>query len=175
VIATTNRPLRELLDEGKFRLDLYYRLNVIPLAILPLRERREDIPELAEFFVRKYAGRSGQSGQQLSRELLARLQDHDWPGNIRELENFVRRALALSEEAVIGTEVLAGLRLNTPSRGKSTLEPGLTFQQAEKQLLERTLEATGGNRTRAAEMLGISIRTIRNKIREYGLPPREMA
>jgi len=175
VIATTNRPLHDLLKEGKFRLDLYYRLNVIPLTLLPLRQRREDIPELAEYFVRKYAPRSGRAGIRLSSELVARLQDHAWPGNIRELENFVRRALALSTGSLVGTEVLEGIQFGSSDRSKTVLEAGLTLEEAERQLVERTLEATGGNRTRAAEMLGVSLRTIRNKVREYGLPRRGTA
>lgn len=175
VIATTNRSMRDLLEEGKFRLDLYYRLNVIPLSIPPLRQRREDIPELAEYFVRKYGPRSGRAGVRLSPEVVEQLQLHDWPGNIRELENFIRRALALSTGDVVGTEVLEGIQFGSNGRSKTTLQAGLTLEEVERQLVERTLEATGGNRTRAADMLGVSLRTVRNKIREYGLPPRGIA
>ncbi len=173
VIATTNRSLRDLLDEGKFRLDLYYRLNVIPMGIPPLRERHPDIPELAESFVRRYAARSARGAVRFSPELLEKMQQYDWPGNVRELENFVRRALALSTTSVIGPEVMEGMEIPEPAHPQSALAAGLTLQEAERQLLSRTLEATGGNRTRAAEMLGVSIRTVRNKIREYGLPPKE--
>lgn len=172
VIATTNRSLRELTQEGKFRLDLYYRLNVIPLALPPLRERPEDIPALAEHFARKYTPASRRAEAILPADFAERLKDYDWPGNIRELENFVRRAIALSASGRIGMEALDGLDIK-PASSSSRLEPGLTLRDAEKQLLVQTLEATGGNRTRSAAMLGISLRTIRNKIREYGLPPRE--
>ncbi len=174
VIATTNRSLRELLDEGKFRLDLYYRLNVIPMGIPPLRERRQDIPELAESFMRRYAARSARGTVSLSPELVEKMQQYNWPGNIRELENFIRRALALSTAPVIGPEVMEGMEISEPaSSTQPALAAGTTLQEAERQLLARTLVATGGNRTRAAEMLGVSIRTVRNKIREYGLPPKE--
>jgi len=177
VIATTNRRLRDAVQQGGFRADLYYRLNVIPLVLPPLRERREDIPELAQHFVRQYHGAGGGEEPRLSAELLDRLQQHDWPGNIRELENLVRRVLALSTGPVIGPEVLGGYEFNVEAQPTvaAPVEPGLTLRELERQLVERTLEATGGNRTRAADLLGVSLRTVRNKIREYGLGPRRMA
>ncbi len=173
VIATTNRPLRDLAQEGKFRLDLYYRLNVIPVAIPPLRERVEDIPMLAEHFAQKYAAEPPVRASILSQEFIGRLKDYEWPGNIRELENFIRRAIALSRGGAIDMESFEGLESRAALPGTGALEAGLTLREAERKLLTRTLEATGGNRTRAAAMLGISLRTIRNKIREYGLPRRE--
>lgn len=172
VIATTNRSLRELAREGKFRLDLYYRLNVIPLSIPPLRAHPEDIPALARHFARKYAEPPGEGA--LSSEFIERLAGYDWPGNVRELENFVRRAIALSSASEIGVEAFEDFASGErASAASAALEAGVTMRDAEKELLVRTLEATGGNRTRAAGMLGISLRTIRNKIRAYGLPPRE--
>lgn len=174
VIATTNRSLRTLAQEGKFRLDLYYRLNVIPLSIPPLRAHPEDIPVLAGYFARKHREPGTRAVAALSSEFLERLKDYDWPGNVRELENFVRRALALSRSGEIGLEAFDGLGMGPATPMSSAIEPGVTMREAEKDLLVKTLEATGGNRTRAAEMLGISLRTIRNKIREYGLPPREV-
>jgi DNA-binding NtrC family response regulator len=170
VIATTNRSLLQQVEAGNFRADLYYRLNVVPLTLPPLRERREDILPLAKHFVNKYADRDGFGTRTISRELERYLELQNWPGNVRELENFVRRALALSVGPVLTapTEVES----HFPSKQESAigLQPGVTLQEAEKQLLERTLKATGGNRTRAAEMMGVSLRTVRNKIREYGLP-----
>ena len=173
VIATTNRSLRTLIQEGKFRQDLYYRLNVVPLAIPPLREHAADIPELIQHFIAKHSRSEYGSAVRFSAELLQRMQSYSWPGNIRELENFVRRALALSPGPLVGVEVLDGIDFpqSVPALGGAP-EAGLTLREVEKQLLARTLEATGGNRTRAAMMLGISLRTVRNKIREYGLPPR---
>jgi len=174
VIATTNRSLRTLVEEGRFRSDLYYRLNVVPLAVPPLRERRDDIGELAEHFVRKYAPKSPPGQFCLSAELRERLQEHTWPGNIRELENCIRRVLAFSRGPILGPE-----SLNVPAAARGPqqgLPPApVSFRDMERQLVEKTLESTGGNRTRAAEILGISLRTIRNKIREYGLPPRSFA
>jgi DNA-binding NtrC family response regulator len=175
VIATTNCRLADLVREGRFRSDLFYRINVIPLTVPPLRERREDIASLVKFFVGKHSRNSRDSAPQLTPDLLARMGTYDWPGNVRELENFVRRALALSTSPLVGVEILEGMEFAPNSTCPPRLEAGLTLRQVERQLLERTLEATGGNRTRAAGILGISIRTIRNKIREYGLPPREVA
>jgi len=189
VVATTNTPLEAAVREGRFRADLYYRLNVIPLHLPPLRERAEDIPELAGHFARLYSATGAAPG--LAGDLLARLQQHAWPGNVRELANFVRRAVALSPAGgEIGLEAFdhgkllpvrpragegeaakrsgSGLAQTNPPEWK----PGLSLNEMERQLFTLTLDATGGNRARAAELLGVSLRTVRNKIREYGLPPR---
>lgn len=171
VIATTNRSLLQRVKESQFRTDLYYRLNVIPLTLPPLRDRREDIPALVEHFVRKYAPASGPAVQ-TTPQFIARLAQHDWPGNIRELENFVRRILALYPGPLLVEDALREVEFSRPEQLPRGLAAGLTLRDAERELLQRTLEATGGNRTRSAELLGISLRTIRNKIREYGLPPR---
>jgi DNA-binding NtrC family response regulator len=173
VIATTNRNLLELVEEGKFRADLYYRLNVVPLRIPPLRHRREDIAELVEHFARKHAIPG--APLRLSPELLAWFQAHDWPGNVRELENVVRRLIAFSEGAMAGLELLGEMVVAPQGLRPGTLDAGLSLEEAERELLRRTLEATGGNRTRAAEMMGISLRTVRNKIRQYGLPRKGVA
>lgn len=169
VIATTNRPLGAMVKEGSFRADLYYRLNVVPISLPPLRERREDIAELAEHFARMYApaGRA----PRLTPEFMARLEQHLWPGNVRELANLMRRAVALSGSE-ISTDVLEPSELPAQAGAPEHLCPGLSVDEAEKRLYQMTLEATGGNRSRAAEMLGVSLRTVRNKVREYGLPSR---
>lgn len=188
VIATTNRSLAALVAEGRFRADLYYRLRVVPLTIPPLRERREDIAPLAEFFLRRYAPAAA---PQLAPELMARLLTRPWPGNVRELENFIRRAVALATGPVIGLEALedeepggdgwaadpgAERRAGAPAfpgpAAAAATAPGISWHEAERQLITATLAATGGNRTHAARMLGISLRTMRNKIRAYQLPPR---
>ncbi len=178
VIATTNAPLFRMVEEGAFRADLYYRLNVIPIPVPPLRERREDLPSLADHFAAKYAAAAGQPKPCLDPEFIAGLGKHPWPGNVRELSNFMRRVLALGDGGVIGPEYL-GPEFLAPSASGPVhdvfLRPGIAMRDVEKRLLETTLQATHGNRTRAAELLGISVRTIRNKIREYGLPPRRHA
>jgi DNA-binding NtrC family response regulator len=182
VIATTNRPLEAAVAEGRFRADLYYRLNVIPISLPPLRERASDIPELAEYFAGLYAAAapaaSPVANVRLSGELLARLQEQAWPGNVRELANFVRRAVALSRGGEIGVEALDhGKNMHGQTqRSAPPCSPewkaGLSLGEMERQLFVMTLESTGGNRARAAELLGVSLRTVRNKIREFGLPPR---
>jgi DNA-binding NtrC family response regulator len=169
VIATTNRPLEEMVKESQFRADLYYRLNVIPLRLPALRERPADIRELAEHFVSLYAP-PGKTPRLLP-ELVERLEQYSWPGNVRELANLMRRAVALSQ-GDLGAEVLEASEVPEIDTSASGLRPGVSLEQAERRLLELTLDATGGNRSRAAEMLGISLRTVRNKIRDYGLPPR---
>ncbi len=183
VIATTNRPLEAAVAEGRFRADLYYRLNVIPISLPPLRERASDIPELAEYFAGLYAASATPATNiRLSRELLACLEEQVWPGNVRELANFVRRAVALSRGSEIGMEALdhgnnlhgknLGGRTAPPVPRSPEWKPGLSLGEMERQLFVMTLESTGGNRARAAELLGVSLRTVRNKVREFGLPPR---
>jgi DNA-binding NtrC family response regulator len=170
VIATTNRHLPSLVEEGRFRADLFYRLDVVPLTLPPLRERREDIPELVEHFIRKYAP---PRAVRFTDDLLRRLTEYDWPGNVRELENVVRRILVLSRNPVAGLEVLEGKDVTEKNPSPARLPAqGATLRDMGRQLLERTLESTGGNRTRAAEILGVSLRTVRNRIREFGLPPK---
>jgi DNA-binding NtrC family response regulator len=175
VIATSNRPLEAAVAEGRFRADLFYRLNVIPISLPPLRDRTGDIRELAEYFAGLYAAPGTQAV--LGRELVARLEENAWPGNVRELGNFVRRAVALSRGGEIGVEALE----HGQSRHGKILprlqhspewKPGLSLGEMERQLFAMTLESTGGNRARAAELLGVSLRTVRNKVREFGLPPR---
>jgi DNA-binding NtrC family response regulator len=173
VVATTNRSLEIMVREGGFRADLYYRLNVIPLSLPALRERPEDIPELAGHFARLYSPPG--IAPALSPEFLARLQQHSWPGNVRELANLMRRAVALSSGGgggLIGLEVLEPCEMRGAASPAEGLRPGVSLEEMERRLLEVTLDATGGNRSRAAEMLGVSLRTVRNKIRGYGLPPR---
>jgi DNA-binding NtrC family response regulator len=177
IIATTNVSLEEMVEQGRFRADLYYRLNVIPLSLPPLRDRVEDIPILAEYFAARYAKQAGRAVPELHADFVNGLKKHQWPGNARELSNFMRRVVAMTHDRNIGAEHLA-LELSSPSSLKvlrGSVPAGTPIRELERQLLETTLQLTGGNRTRAAEMLGISLRTIRNKIREFGLPPRRFA
>jgi len=168
VIATTNRSLTSQIEAGLFRSDLFYRLNVIPLSIPPLRERRGDILNLAEHFLRKLEPPSKRGQLRISPELAVTLQEHDWPGNVRELSNFIRRGVALTHGATLGVDLFGSVaRAQSPPSDRP--KPGTTLEDIERQLLEATLEATNGNRTRTAEMMGVSLRTVRNKIREYGL------
>ena len=175
VVATTNRPLQAAIAEGRFRADLFYRLNVIPVALPPLRERAGDVRELACHFARLY-GESGRE-MQLSEALLSSLEAQTWPGNVRELANFVRRAVVLSPGEEIGMEAFEhGSALPAappaPPPDGAGWKAGTSLEEMERRLFSMTLDATGGNRARAAELLGVSLRTVRNKVREFGLPPR---
>ncbi len=175
VIATTNASLLSMVERGTFRSDLYYRLNVIPLSIVPLRDRREDIPLLAVFFVDKFSQEFNRETPSLSSGFLGCLQGHNWPGNVRELANFIRRILSLHQESVIQAEHFyeeIEPRLSERLESPKLPAAGMPIALLERIHLENTLELAKGNRTHAAEMLGISIRTMRNKIKEYGLPPR---
>jgi two-component system response regulator AtoC len=173
VIATTNCTLAQMVRESRFRADLYYRLNVIPLGLPPLRARAGDVRELAEYFVRLYSP----SGKflRLTPQFLALLEAHSWPGNVRELANCMRRVVALATGSEIGATALDGsgwgVAASAPAAGADAcLRPGVSLGEMERKLVEITLEATGGNRSRAAELLGVSLRTVRNKVRSYGLP-----
>jgi len=178
VIATTNASLGTMVEQGRFRSDLYYRLNVIPLSLPSLRERLEDIPALAEYFAQRFAVETDNVVPLLEPSFIERLQDYDWPGNVRELANFMRRVLSLNQGATIDA---ARFYKEFQPMGRTQAAPyampapGTPISVLEKLHLENTLALANGNRTHAAEMLGISIRTMRNKIREYGLPPRRYA
>jgi DNA-binding NtrC family response regulator len=181
VIATTNVSLAAMVERGQFRSDLFYRLNVIPLSLPPLRDRKEDVPELAKFFAEKYAAQSQSRVAHLGVDFLERLQTHSWPGNVRELGNFMRRVVALSgtqniDAGCFDREFQAGSRLSglAPVQSPAVLA-GTPIRELERLHVENTLALTDGNRTHAAVMLGISLRTLRNRIREYGLPPRRVA
>jgi two-component system response regulator FlrC len=178
VIATTNRDLQMLVREGEFREDLYYRLNVVRLTIPPLRERADDIPLLVDLFCKRYGRSSMPGGISLSAEALQKLARHSWPGNVRELENTIQRAAALCGGSVIRPEdlwITDSDESSSPSR--KSVEPGFsagtTMREMERQLIAQTLEDMGGNRTRAAKSLGISLRTLRNKLNEFGLQDRQ--
>jgi DNA-binding NtrC family response regulator len=182
VIATTNVSLAEMVERGQFRADLYYRLNVIPLSLPPLRERRDDIPVLARHFAEQFSSTLRLGVPRLHPEFINRLQSHTWPGNVRELANFMRRVITLSGTLDIDARCfdsefqgLTSARRVTQPPPSAQAAAGTPIRQLERQHVENTLALTDGNRTHAAEMLGISIRTLRNKIREYGLPPRRYA
>ena len=186
VVATTNVALAEMVDRGQFRADLFYRLNVIPLSLPALRDRREDIPVLAHHFAHQFAAQRHAPVPRLRQDFLDRLQTHHWPGNVRELANFMRRVITLSGTLDIDARCFdaefhppAGMRRAAPAPAPASISlpaaAGTPIRQLERQHLENTLVLTEGNRTHAAEMLGISLRTLRNRIREYGLPPRRYA
>jgi DNA-binding NtrC family response regulator len=171
IIAATNRELKAEVAAGRFREDLYYRLNVINVEMPSLRERASDIPLLAMHFLRKYAGENGKSIDRFTDEALARLTGYHWPGNVRELENVVERAVVLSGGVQVSAAELPPHIL--PERAASGIHiPGSTLGEIERYAILKALEATGGSTSRAAEMLGISVRKIQYKLHEYQSAPK---
>lgn len=160
IIATTNRDLKKECSEGRFREDLYYRLNVFPIRIPPLRERKRDISVLAGHFIKKFSVLSGKNIKGLSEEALEALMNRPWRGNVRELENVIQRATLISSGDLIKPEDLMFDDINTPQNTGR-------IREMEKDLILKTLEEVEGNKTRAAKILGVSVRTIRNKLNEY--------
>jgi len=167
VIAISNIGLKKAVKGGKFREDLYYRLNVIPITIPPLRKRRDDIPLLADHFVKKYGSNNGSGAKKMSDSAISTLLNLEWRGNVRELENTVQRAILLSEGEVILPEHLFLGEVESEEKDSVRIRPGLSVKEMEKKLIFMTLKDLNENRTHAAEMLGISIRTLRNKLHEY--------
>ena len=169
IVATTNRDLQKEVEAGNFREDLYYRLNVIEMGLPPLRERKEDIPALVQNFVAKYNEENGKRVTGVADETLDALLAYDWPGNIRELENYTERAVVVARgEALAPDDYPQRLTSGPQGRDDGGIHVGMTVHEMERRLIMKTLESCQGNRTEAAGMLGISTRTLRNKLHEYG-------
>ena len=168
IIATTNRDLQKEVEEGNFREDLFYRLNVIEIGLPPLRERREDIPSLVKSFIDRYNEENGKNVEGIADDALELLVQYDWPGNVRELENYTERAVVVARGPVLEVADLPQKLGAGPSgRQAQNIQVGMTVHEMEQQLIMKTLEACRGNRTEAANMLAISTRTLRNKLHEY--------
>ena len=169
VVAISNVDLKQAVSSGKFREDLFYRINVIPLTMPPLRERKGDIELLANYFLDKYCTLNNREIPQFSSEARAVLLNSKWKGNIRELQNSIERALLIgNSHEILPQHLILGESERVASSAKSSaIKPGTTVREMEKQLIVQTLKEVDENRTRAAELLGISIRTLRNKLREY--------
>ncbi|MCH7622486.1 MAG: sigma-54-dependent Fis family transcriptional regulator [Nitrospinae bacterium] len=170
VIATSNRDIKKRIRENLFREDLYYRLNVIPLKISPLRERKEDIPLLAEHFLQKHRRENNKPVMSIDESTVSLLKKYNWPGNIRELANIMERAAILcTEDTLLPAHLFFEDDAEMDGDGSSKPLSNFrgTIHQMEKELILQTLEEQNGNKTRAAESLGISIRTLRNKLTEY--------
>lgn len=172
VIAATNRDLAGAVKDGSFREDLYYRLNVVNLEMPPLRGRGEDVVSLAEYFLARFNAKNQRALRGFSPAARARLAAYAWPGNVRELINAVERAVIMAPGPLIESADLP-LALQEPGvgDGETCLRAGMSLMEAERLLIEQTLAATQGNRTQAAALLGITRKTLQNKIKEYGLPP----
>lgn len=175
VIAAANRNLEEEVKAGRFREDLYYRLNVIPIFVPPLRERKEDIPLLINHFVQKYQNKSTKIIKSISQELIDKFMSYDWPGNIRELENIINRMIIFAEDDKLSVKDIPSdfLILLKKDYNKSKLLDELTqisdIKELEKEHILKTLEKTKGNKTEAAKLLGLKRTTLIERMKKYGL------
>jgi DNA-binding NtrC family response regulator len=171
LIAATNRDLRAALEQGTFREDLYYRLNVVPIDIAPLRERKEDIPELANLFVARFASDSGKPVNSISPAAMQILLHHHWPGNVRELQNIIERACALAKGTVLETsDIHLDVRPVKAANGASGFLPeGMTLEHWEDEMIQEALRRANGNKSQAARLLGLSRNALRYRLSKIGI------
>jgi DNA-binding NtrC family response regulator len=178
LIAATNRDLRAALEEGTFREDLYYRLNVVAIDIPPLRDHKEDVPALVEFFLKKFARESGKPVQSITPVAMRLLVDYHWPGNVRELQNVIERAVTLSAGTLLDVD---DVHLDSVSRRAAAIAPdansraipaGFTLEQWEEEIIREALKAANGNKSQAARALGLSRNALRYRLSKIGVPDR---
>ncbi|MCR4316986.1 MAG: sigma-54 dependent transcriptional regulator [Planctomycetes bacterium] len=170
VISTTNRSIEKWVADGKFREDLYFRLNVVPIVIPPLRERREDIPALARHFLRKFLARDSRGDVELSPSAIEKLNAYSWPGNVRELGNVIERAFVLSKEKTLSEKDFAFLSAGAPVvQARSGITAGMSIEEMERDLISETLKLTNWDRQKTADMLGITTKTLRAKIKQWNM------
>ncbi len=172
IVASTNRDLEQCVQEGKFRLDLYYRLRVIPIVVPALRDRKEDILPITQHYISLFGSMLDKKFTGVSEDAVSALESHSWPGNVRELRNVIERAAILSNGGEIGAEALLFGGSPTRPAGKNDLEPGnLSIADMERRLIRKVLQNTSWRRAEAARILGINRTTLYNKIRDYALAP----
>ena len=171
LIAATNRDLREALEQGTFREDLYYRLNVVPIDIAPLRQRKEDIPDLVNLFISRFAGDSGKPVEAITPEALQILVNYHWPGNVRELQNIIERACALAKGTVLKVEdIHLDVRPARAVNGAGNFLPeGMTLEQWEDEMIRESLRRANGNKSQAARLLGLSRNALRYRLSKIGI------
>lgn len=172
IISTSNRDMMEAIASKRIREDLFYRLNVMPVHLPPLREHKEDILPLADYFIEKLSQENHKERKQLSAEAKKKLMEYDWPGNIRELANILERAVVLNTSNKLQPEEIYLTNLPAQASQETSgeaLPVGISLQELEKRLILKTLEKLNNNRTRTADVLGISVRTLRNKLQEYNV------
>jgi len=180
IIAATNRPLEKLIEEKKFREDLYYRLNIITIDVLPLRERREDIPLLVDHFLKRFATEFRKPVNDIAGDALRKLESYEWPGNVRELKNVIERAVLLGSGPVLAADDLT-LGRNTvaaPEKDKKLFSipaKGFKFDDLEKDIVLQALERTNGNQTKAGELLGMTRDQIHYRMEKFGLTRQDKA
>jgi transcriptional regulator with PAS, ATPase and Fis domain len=171
LIAATNRDLREALEQGTFREDLYYRLNVVPIDIAPLRQRKEDIPDLVNLFIARFAGDSGKPVESITPEAMQILVNYHWPGNVRELQNIIERACALAKGVILRVDDIhidarPGRAVNG---GGNFLPEGFTLEQWEDEMIRESLRRANGNKSQAARLLGLSRNALRYRLSKIGI------
>jgi DNA-binding NtrC family response regulator len=171
LIAATNRDLREALEQRTFREDLYYRLNVVPIDIAPLRERKEDIPDLVNLFVSRFAGDSGKAIESISPEAMQILVNYHWPGNVRELQNIIERACALAKGSTLeAADIHLDVRPAKTANGAGGFLPdGMTLEQWEDEMVQEALRRASGNKSQAARLLGLSRNALRYRLSKIGI------
>jgi DNA-binding NtrC family response regulator len=171
LIAATNRDLREALEQGTFREDLYYRLNVVPIDIAPLRQRKEDIPDLVNLFISRFAGDSGKAVKSITPEAMQILVNYHWPGNVRELQNIIERACALAKGTVLETvDIHLDVRPAKAANGGSAFLPeGMTLEHWEDEMIREALRRANGNKSQAARLLGLSRNALRYRLSKIGI------
>jgi len=172
LIAATNKDLRAALEQGTFREDLYYRLNVVPIDIAPLRERREDIPDLAGHFLERFNRDNGKQIGQITPEAVNKLMEYHWPGNVRQLENTIKRAVALATASVIDAADIhldGGSAKTAVSSQSPVLPEGMTLEQWEDEIIQEALRRAGGNKSQAARLLGLSRNALRYRLSKLGV------
>ncbi|MGA1862106.1 sigma-54 dependent transcriptional regulator [Deferribacter thermophilus] len=165
IIAATNRDLEKMVSDGEFREDLYYRLNVFPIKLPPLRERKDEIPLLLDYFIKKYSQKFQKIVKNYDKGFLDKLMMYDFPGNIRELENIVERSIILARGEILTAELLPPLK-NSSVQVSDTVK---NMREHEIEAIKKALKETGGNKTKAAKILGISRKTLHNKLKEYNI------
>jgi DNA-binding NtrC family response regulator len=179
LIAATNRDLRVALEQGTFREDLYYRLNVVPINIPPLREHKEDIPDLVRVFLDRFEREAGKQISTVTPAAMKRLMEFHWPGNVRELENIIERAVALTSGDVIDVEDIrldmspARPRTSEAESGAPFPPPGQTLEEFEDEIIRESLRRAGGNKSQAARLLGLSRNALRYRLSKIGVPDEE--
>jgi DNA-binding NtrC family response regulator len=171
IVASTHRDLETLVEEGKFRDDLFYRLSVVNINLPPLRDRPDDIPLLARAFIDEIAAENNRPTRDLTSEALARIQAYKWPGNVRQLRNVLESIIVMSSREIIDvTDLPESIRGSRPRRSMpSVVRPGMSMSEIEKEAIAQALVAKDGNRREVSRMLGISVRTLQRKIKEHGL------
>lgn len=173
VVAATNQDLRAALEQGTFREDLYYRLNVVPISLPPLRERKEDIPFLARHFLEKLAPETGSRAESITDEAIARLMSYHWPGNVRELENVIERSLVMCAGATLDAPdiklEMAPRRNNHQAASPAFLPDGMTLDQFEQEIIREALRRADGNKSQAARLLGLTRNALRYRLAQMGM------